>query len=98
MGRLTGNAPGDAVRRARLYDLLANDFSEIEELLRSLFVSIPYEWHARNDIARYEGYYASVFYSYFAAPGLDVAVRINENIYLFEFKVIEHAGEGAAMA
>ena len=52
-----------------------------------------------------------MFYSHFAALGLDVtvedsgssgrldmAVRFNGNVYLFEFKVIERAGEGAAMA
>ncbi len=83
----------------------------LEELLRALFKSIPYEWHANNPIAGYEGYYASVFYSYFAGLGLDIAVedsssrgrldtavRFNGNVYLFEFKVIEQAGEGAAMA
>ena len=64
-----------------------------------------------NDIANYEGYYASVFYSYFAALGLDVtvedstshgrldmAVRFGGNVYLFEFKVVEMEPDGAAMA
>ena len=64
-----------------------------------------------NDIARYEGYYASVFYSYLAGLGLDIvvedstshgrldmAVRFNGAVYLFEFKVVELVGEGAAMA
>ena len=37
--------------------------------------SIPYEWYTNNDIANYEGYYASVFYSYFAALGLDITVE-----------------------
>ena len=61
--------------------------------------------------ALYEGYYASVFYSHFAALGLDVvveegssrgrldmAVRFNAQVYLFEFKVVELAPEGAALA
>ena len=46
----------------------------------AVFASIPYEWHAArrcrrasNDIANYEGYYASVFYSYFAALGYEIA-------------------------
>ena len=71
-----------------------------------------YEWYTNNDIAAYEGYYASVFYSYFAAltpelhitvedstshGRLDMAVLFNDNVYLFEFKVVELAGEGAAM-
>ena len=43
--------------------------------MRGLFAGIPYEWRTRNDIARYEGYYASVFYAWLAAQGLDVAGR-----------------------
>ena len=72
---------------------------------------MPYEWHGRNEVARYEVYCASVFYSYFAGLGLDVrveesgsrgrldmAVRAGGRVYLFEFKVRERAGPGAAMA
>ena len=99
-------------RDIRLYELLrTNDFAGIRTFFESFFAAIPYEWHTKNDIASYEGYYASVFYSHFAALGLDVtvedsggggrldmAVRFNGNVYLFEFKVLERAGEGAAMA
>ena len=99
-------------RDIRLYELLrANDFAGIRTFFESFFAAIPYEWHTKNDIASYEGYYASVFYSHFAALGLDVtvedsgssgrldmAVCFNRNVYLFEFKVLERAGEGAAMA
>ena len=96
----------------RLYRLLeADDFAGLQSLFQAFFASIPYEWYTNNDIARYEGYYASVFYSYFAALGLDItvedstshgrldmAIRFNDNVYLFEFKVVEMASEGAAMA
>ncbi len=96
----------------RLYRLLeANDFAGLETLFHAFFASIPYEWYTNNDIANFEGYYASVFYSYFAGLGLnitvedssshgrlDMAVHFNDNIYLFEFKVVEMASEGAAMA
>ena len=95
----------------RLRELLAvNDFEGLESLFRALFSSIPYEWHTRNEIARYEGYYASVFYSHFAAAGfdmsvedstsrgrVDMAVQFRGNIYLFEFKVVESRPEGSAM-
>ena len=94
-----------------LYRLLeANDFAGLETLFHAFFASIPYEWYTNNDIANYEGYYASVFYSYFAGLGLniivedssshgrlDMAVRFNANVYLFEFKVVELSSEGAAM-
>ncbi len=96
----------------RLEDLLeAADCAGLQELFQAFFASIPYEWHTNNDIARYEGYYASVFYSYFAALGydivveessaagrLDMAVRTGGHVYLFEFKVTEQAGPGAALA
>ena len=96
----------------QLYRLLeANDFASMETLFHAFFASIPYEWYTNNDIANFEGYYASVFYSYFAGLGLnitvedssshgrvDMAVSFNDNIYLFEFKVVELASEGTAMA
>ena len=96
----------------QLYRLLeANDFAGLETLFHAFFASIPYEWYTNNDIANFEGYYASVFYSYFAGLGLnitvedssshgrvDMAVYFNDNIYLFEFKVVELASDGAAMA
>ena len=112
LSHLTGDPTKRAEHDARLYDLLlANDFGGLETLFRAFFASIPHQWHTNNDIANYEGYYASVFYSYFAGLGLDVtvedsasrgrldmAVRFNGNVYLFEFKVVEVAGDGAAMA
>jgi hypothetical protein len=78
--------------------LLANDFSGLHQLFISFFASIPSDWSRKNPIAQYEGYSASVFYAYFAALGLDItledasshgrldmAVRFNQQIYLFEF-------------
>ena len=96
----------------RLYELLrANDFAGLRALFEALFAGIPHDWHRKNEIARYEGWYASVFYSHFAALGLDVAVedgssrgrvdmalRFNGQVYLFELKVVELAPEGTAMA
>ena len=112
LNHLTGNPTQQAEHIARLYDLLlVNDFAGLENLFKAFFASIPYQWHTKNDIANYEGYYASVFYSYFASVGLDIvvedsssqgrldmAVRFNGNVYLFEFKVVELAPEGTAMA
>ncbi|MDE2724922.1 MAG: AAA family ATPase, partial [Gemmatimonadota bacterium] len=109
---LVKDATRQMANTVRLYRLLeANDFAGLETLFHAFFASIPYEWYTNNDIASYEGYYASVFYSYFAGLGLnitvedssshgrlDMAVDFNDNIYLFEFKVVEMASEGAAMA
>ena len=109
---LVRDATRQMANSVRLYRLLeANDFAGLETLFHAFFASIPYEWYTNNDIAHYEGYYASVFYSYFAGLGLDIAVEdssshgrldmavlFNGRVYLFEFKVVELASAGAAMA
>ena len=109
---LVQDESGEEANRLRLHRLLrAGDFEGMRALFHAFFASVPYEWYTNNDIARYEGYYASVFYSYFAALGLDIkvedstshgrldmGVRFGGGVYLFEFKVVEMAGEGAAMA
>ena len=55
-------------------------------------------------------YYVSIFYSYFAALGLDIrledptsfgridmTVLFNDQVFLFEFKVVEFAPKGHAL-
>ena len=112
LNRMTGDTSKQVAHSARLYDLmLANDFDGLRALIHAFFASIPHQWYTNNDIANYEGFYASVFYSYFAGLGLDIAVedssshgrldmavRFNGRVYLFEFKVVELAPDGAAMA
>ncbi len=98
--------------RRQLYRLLeTNDAAGLERLFHAFFAGIPHQWHTKNDIASYEGYYASVFYSYFTGLGvevtvedstnlgrLDMAVRFGGRVWLFEFKVIEQSGAGSALA
>jgi hypothetical protein len=100
---------------ARLYRLAeclrANDFEGVRVIITALFDAIPREWHIKNPMARYEGYYASVLYTYLASLGLDLtpedssnagrldlAVRHAGQLYLFEFKVVELAPDGSALA
>ena len=111
LNHLTGNPSRQVEHNVRLYDLLlVNDFDSLKTLFEAFFASIPYQWHTNNEIANYEGYYASVFYSYFASLGLtitvedssqagrlDMAVLFNGNVYLFEFKVVEQVSSGAAI-
>jgi len=112
LGHLVQDRTRQTANSLRLIQLLeANDFDGLKTLFHAFFASIPHQWHTNNHIADYEGYYASVFYSYFAALGLDIkvedssshgrldmAVRFGGHVYLFEFKVVEMASEGAAMA
>ena len=94
-----------------LYEALAdNDFDRIKQLFHAFFASIPNEWYKENQTARYEAYYASIVYCYFAALGVDVrpekqtnkgridmVVHFEGRIYVVEFKVIEQCGPGRAL-
>ena len=105
----TERQTANSMRLARL--LKAHDCAGLKELFHAFFASIPYHWYTNNHIAHYEGFYASVVYSYFAALGyeiaveessshgrLDMAVRTGGHVYLFEFKVAEMAQPGSALA
>ena len=105
----TGPQMANSIRLARLLE--ANDCAGLKELFHAFFASIPYQWYTNNAMGEYEGYYASVFYSYFAALGyavvveessshgrLDMAVRSGGHVYLFEFKVVELSAPGSALA
>jgi Predicted AAA-ATPase/PD-(D/E)XK nuclease superfamily len=107
----TDSASRSEQHRSRLEDLLLNnDVAAMAALFQAFFASIPYNWYTNNKIAQYEGYYASVFYSYFAALGfdlrvedatnhgrIDMALLLPAQIYLFEFKVVELLPEGRAL-
>ena len=96
----------------RLCDLLEDrDFDGLKDLFHAFYAGIPHEWYTNNAIAGYEGYYAAVFYAYFASLGLDIrvedstnrgrldmALRFEGDVFLFEFKVVEQAGSGSALA
>jgi len=56
----------------RLIDILeVADLNNLEQVLKSLFASIAYNNFTNNYIENYEGFYASVFYAYFAGAGFD---------------------------
>ena len=95
---------GAALRRV----LAAEDWSGLEALFRKLLAGIPHDWHRRNEVARYEGYWSSVFYAWFQASvdgvavedatsrgRLDLAVVTGGAAFLFEFKVTERTAPSA---
>ena len=80
--------------------LIQADMQGFEEVFTSLFASIPYNNYVKNTLGEYEGYYASVFYSYLAASGfsiiaedvtnsgrIDLTIKVKDIIYIIEFKV-----------
>jgi hypothetical protein len=85
--------------------LQAGNIDALKQVFHAFFASIPNDWYRKNDFARYEAYYASIFYCYFTALGLDVtaeqmtnkgridmAVRLGSRVFLLEFKVVEIDG------
>ncbi len=88
----------------KLYDLLlTHDLAGIGRLMAGFFESIPHQWYTNNPIAQYEGYYASVFYAFFASLGLpitveessnagrlDMVVRFGGRALIFEFKLVDN--------
>lgn len=80
--------------------LLDNQFEKLKPVFASHFASIPHDWYRNNNIENYEGYYASVVYSYFAALGydliaeditnhgkIDLTIIMPDKILILEFKL-----------
>ncbi|HPE62273.1 MAG TPA: ATP-binding protein [Thiolinea sp.] len=111
LGALVQNPSQQVLHATQLYRLLsANDLTGLKQLFHSFFASIPHQWYHNNTIQQYEGYYASVFYSYFASLGLtitledtsnfgriDMTLKFNDAVYIFEFKVVELVPQGRAL-
>ena len=89
--------------RSELLDLLeAGDAGGLEPVIKRLFASIAYNNYTNNDIERYEGFYASVLYAFFASFGVDIiaegvsnkgrvdlTLQVGGRTFLFEFKVTD---------
>jgi len=80
--------------------LNAGDTNRLKDVFYSFFASIPHDWYRKNQIAGFEGYYASIVYAYFASLGyqvipedttnkgrIDLTVITKTGIWIFEFKV-----------
>ncbi|MFH1097399.1 MAG: PD-(D/E)XK nuclease domain-containing protein, partial [Candidatus Desantisbacteria bacterium] len=82
------------------------DFELLKDTFFRLFAAIPYEWYIKNELDKYEGYYASIFYAVFASLGyslrvedstnhgrIDMAVITDKAVIIFEFKVVDGKNE-----
>lgn len=84
-----------------LLDILEeNSFDDLKNILNAHFSSIPHDWYRNNPIGQYEGFYASIVYSMFAALGLemkaedathvgkiDLSIQLPNKILIIEFKL-----------
>jgi len=74
--------------------------ADLEQAFRVFFSGIPHQWYTKNDIAKFEGFYSSLFYAFFASLGMDMTVedstnkgridltiKTEEAVFIFEFKM-----------
>ena len=97
----------DLMAKERTRDRIAralkqDDPAALEGAFQAFFASIPHDWYRRNDLAGYEGYWASLVYCLFAALGVDtraeepsshgqvdLAIEYQGRVWLLEFKMDE---------
>ncbi len=90
------------IRRELLAFLKTGDAGSLEPVIKRLFASIAYNNYTNNDIERYEGFYASVLYAFFASIMVDIiaedvsnkgrvdlTLQVGGRSFLFEFKVTD---------
>ncbi len=83
-----------------IYDDILLDLDNLNTTLTSLFASIPYNNYVKNELAHYEGYYATVVFTYLVSLGfecipedvtnkgrVDLTIKLPNRIVIIEFKV-----------
>ncbi|MCY4220502.1 MAG: AAA family ATPase [Thiotrichales bacterium] len=89
--------------------LEAHEFGDFADQLKAWLSSIPYQWHAAGDLARYEAWYASLLHMCFRAIGVevraedssshgraDMVIHLGEQIFILEFKMAESVDDAEA--
>ena len=80
--------------------LLENDMDKFKSSLHYMFAAIPYNNYTKNDLASFEGFYASIIFIYLQSLGfhiigedvtnkgrIDLTIIMDNAIYVIEFKV-----------
>ncbi|MFH1897422.1 MAG: ATP-binding protein [Candidatus Desantisbacteria bacterium] len=93
--------------RIKIYEAIEEmNFESLRNIFFRLFAAIPYEWYVKNELDKYEGYYASIFYAVFASLGyelcveestnygrIDMTIKTDKVVIIFEFKVVDDKGD-----
>ncbi|WP_100550812.1 ATP-binding protein [Caedibacter taeniospiralis] len=90
--------------------LVKEDFQGLKNIFSSHFASIPNDWYRKNKIDQYEGFYASIVYSFFVALGyevvaedvtnqgkIDLTLIMSDKVLIIEFKLKKHGDAKAAI-
>jgi hypothetical protein len=111
LGAWLPQVPRPTPQMLALYQVLASgDAAALKGYFDRLFAAIPHDWYRANPIAQYEGYFASVCYSFLANLGVtitpeevtnqgqcDLTVRHGATVWVFEFKVVDNDATGEAL-
>jgi hypothetical protein len=111
LGAWLPQVPRPTPQMLALYQVLASgDAAALKGHFDRLFAAIPHDWYRANPIAQYEGYFASVCYSFLASLGVsiipedvmnqgqcDLTVRHGATVWVFEFKVVDNDATGEAL-
>jgi len=102
---LFDNSQPNIYRSPLIKALKQANLKSFKDTLISIFASIPNDNYRKNDLNSYEGFYATVVYVYLQSLGLDIigedvtnqgridlTVKVEDKIYIIEFKVIENKG------
>jgi len=98
---LVDNSLNRTEKENRIQDNIdTTNLEGIKIVLESLFSSIAYNNFTKNELANYEGYYASIIYTFLFSLGydtvaedvtnkgrIDLTLKTKTSIYIFEFKV-----------
>ncbi|MEB3125503.1 MAG: PD-(D/E)XK nuclease domain-containing protein, partial [Synechococcales bacterium] len=89
-------------QRPLYHCLLKGDVSGFLGIIKRLFAAIPWRNFTNNDLADFEGYYASVLYAFFCSLDarvipeditnygqVDLTVMLGDHIYVMEIKVVD---------
>ena len=88
-------------------ELSTGNVTSLIKTIKSLFSGIPWRNFTNNDLANFEGYYASVLYAFFASLNAriipeditnhgqaDMTILLGNHIYVMEIKVVDNLPEG----
>ena len=104
----TGRGLDTAEGSRDLCELLRkNDFDGFAERLGALFAGIPYQWHIKPELGRYEAWYAGMLYACLQTIGVEIRVEESTShgrsdmvvihggqVFVMEFKMAEEREDG----
>jgi hypothetical protein len=92
-------------------ELSTGNITSLIKTIKGLFAGIPWRNFTNNDLANFEGYYASVLYAFFASINAqvipeditnhgqaDMTIIFRNHIYVMEIKVVDNLPEGKNQA